>query len=258
MILKKEKSNAVKSVLKALMILDELNKADELSLGELSQRLSIDKATVHRLVNTLKEAGYVNQNKENKKYFNSFKLFEIGSRAIGKTGLRKVARPYLEELASITKETVNLGVRTDTRILYIDKIESNSTIKVGLDIGTSVPSYCSGMGKTILAFTALDELGSILDQIDYRQYTENTITDREKLLEALKDIRNTGYSIDDEEFVEGLICFGAPVFDYSGHILAAISVACPKYRYDKEKHMEMYCRLVKETAERISEDLGYK
>jgi len=252
-----EKSNNVKSVLKAYLIMEELDIAGELSLGDLSKRLSMDKATVHRIINTIKDAGYINQNRDNKKYYNSLKLLAMGNRAMEKTGVKHIARPYLEDLAEKTGETINLGVMVDSNVIYIDKIESNSSIKVSLGIGTSVPIYCSGLGKAGLAFLPEKELSNILKIITYEKFTENTIEDEDQFLKALNIVKEKGFSLDDEEFVIGLICFGAPIFDYHGYPIAAISVSCPKYRYEESKHFEMYSTLVKDSAKKISRQLGY-
>ncbi len=254
----KDNSNNVKSVMKAFLIMEELDKVGELSIGDLSERLLMDKATVHRLINTIKDSGYVNQNLDSKKYSNSLKLLAMGNRVMEKSGVKHIARPYVEELAEKTGETINLGVRVGNKIIYIDKLESSSTIKVGLGIGTSVPSYCSGLGKAILAFTLEDELQEILDSISFEKYTDGSITDIVMLKEEFKKIRERGYSIDDEEYVIGLICIAAPIFDYHGNPVAAISVSSPKYRYDANKHLTFYSSLVTEAAQKISRQLGYK
>ncbi len=250
-------SNYVKSVLKAFSILEELDSSGELGIGDLSSRLSMDKATVHRFVSTLKYAGYVNQNKENKKYYNSFKLLAMGNRVMQETGIKRIARPYLEELAKQTKETINLGIKAGDRIIYIDKIESKSTIKVGLDIGTSLPIHCTGIGKAYLPFMAEDEIGEILDNTNYKKFTKYTVEDKDALREILEETKQRGYSIDDEEYVIGLICFGAPIFDYHGNPIAAISISCPKYRYVESKHLEMYANYILAAASKISEQMGY-
>lgn len=252
------KSNSVKSVMKAFLIMEELDKSGELSIGELSERLLMDKATVHRLVTTIKDAGYVNQNQNSKKYSNSLKLLAMGNRVMDKTGIRHISRPYMEELAEKTGETINLGVRVENKIIYIDKLESSSTIKVGLGIGTSVPSYCSGLGKAILAFTSDEQKEEILDSISFEKFTDHSITDRASLNKELNKIKKKGFSIDDEEYVVGLICFGAPIFDFHGNPIAAISVSCPKYRYDEKSHLQLYTGLALEAARNISKRMGYK
>lgn len=255
---REESSNIVKSVMKAFLIMEELDKTGELSIGDLSERLCMDKATVHRLINTIKEAGYVNQNRDNKKYSNSLKLFAMGNRVTEKIGVKHIARPFIEELAEKTGETINLAVFLGNKIIYVDKLESSSTIKVGLGIGTSVPSYCSGLGKAMLAFTENEELQDLLDGIVYEKYTERSITDRSVLMEEFKKIRDRGYAVDDEEYVVGLICIAAPIFDYHGKPVAAISVSSPKYRYDASRHLTLYSSLVAGAAQKISNKLGYK
>jgi len=253
-----EKSNNVKSVSKALLIMEELDKTGELSIGDLSERLFMDKATVHRLVNTMKDAGYVNQNPDNKKYSNSLKLLAMGNRVMEKSGVKHIARPYVEELAEKTGETINLGIRVGNKIIYVDKLESSSTIKVGLGIGVSVPCYCTGLGKVILAFTPEPELDEILNSITFERFTDQSIVYRAQLMDEFKNIRQNGYSVDDEEYVDGLICFGAPIFDFHRDPIAAISVSCPKYRYDEEKHLHLYTGLAAEAAAQISKMMGYK
>ncbi len=252
------KSNSVKSVVKAFLLMEELDKSGEMSIGDLSERLQMDKATVHRLVNTIKDAGYVNQNPDNKKYANSLKLLAMGNRAMEKTGVRHIARPYMEELSEKTGETINLGMRVGNKIIYVDKMESSSTIKVGLGIGVSVPSYCSGLGKAILAFTSADELEELLDSIVFEKFTEHSITDREHFQRELERIRRDGYAVDDEEYVDGLMCFAAPIFDFHGNPIASVSVSCPKYRYDADRHFQMYTGLTVEAARNISGMMGYK
>ncbi len=252
-----EKSNQVKSVVKAFLIMEELDRSGELSIGEMSERLDMDKATVHRLVNTVKASGFVVQNPDNKKYSNSLKLLAMGNRVMGKLGVKQIARPYMEELSEKTGETVNLGTVVDNRIIYIDKLLSNSTIKVDLGVGVTVPVYCSGLGKAILAFTPEQELEEIMKSLSFERYTDNTITDRKRLLEEFAKIRHAGFAVDDEEYIGGLVCFGAPIFDFDGVPVAAVSISCPKYRYDPEKHLGLYTGMVADAGRNISKMMGY-
>ena len=255
---KPDNPNNVKSVMKACIIMEELDKAGELSISELSERLQMDKATVHRLINTLKNAGYVNQDLESKKYSNSLKLLAMGNRVMDKTGIKHISGPFLAELEEKTGETINLGVRVGNKIIYADKRESSSTIKVGLGIGTDAPSYCSGLGKAMLAFTPEDKLEEILESISFEKYTDGTITDIILFKEELAITKERGYSVDDEEYVIGLICIAAPIFDYHGIPIAAISVSSPKYRFNEDQHLELYSKLVMGAANEISKKLGYK
>ena len=253
-----ENSNHVKSVLKAFSIMEELDRAGELSIGDLSARLTMDKATVHRLINTIKEAGYINQNPDNKKYSISLKLLPMGNRATEKTGVKHISRPFMEQLSEQCGETINLGVCLGNQVMYIDKLESSSTIKVGLGIGTSVPAYCSGLGKAILAFLPEEDADDLLRTVSFEAYTNHTITDRKALNLAFHEIRKKRYAFDDEEYVDGLVCIAAPIFDYHGMPVASISISCPKYRFYEERHLALFSGLVIDAAQKISKQLGYQ
>jgi DNA-binding IclR family transcriptional regulator len=253
-----EKTNNVKSVEKALLILDVLSDADELSLSEISQQLQIDKGTTHRLTATLRSAGYVEQNIKNKKYSLSFKVFEMGNKTVDKRGLRKTAEPFIEDCSKLVGETVNLGIRHKSNVIYIDKIESHETIKVGLSIGKKIPLYCTGLGKVMLAFYKIDLLESILSDQIFVEFTTHTVKNKNALMEQLRKIRKDGYFIDFEEYIEGLICIAAPIFDYLNEPVAAISISIPKYRFDNNDNKINYSKIVIDTANKISTKLGYK
>lgn len=249
-------TNSVKSIIKAFAIIEELDRNGSMSIAEISNSLEMDKSTVHRIVNTVKEAGYITQNRENQRYENGIKLFEVGQGVIDRIGLNIVARPYLEKMAKLTGETISLAMRMGCKIIFIDIIESNSTIKVGINIGTVLPIYCTGLGKAVLAYTPEEEKSQIIKHLKLEKMTENTITDEEILTRHLEMIKERGYSMDNEEYISGLICFGAPIFDYRGAPIAAVSVSFPILRY-KTEHNNEYPELVKKYAIKISRRMGY-
>jgi len=173
-------------------------------------------------------------------------------------GLRRQAQPFLEELAEQTHETVNLAILDGKHVLYIDKIESPETIKVDLNIGKRLPSYCTGLGKAMLAQMSEKKVKQLFKEETLTAYTPNTITSIEDLLAELSKIKRQGYSIDNEEYVKGLVCIAAPVKDYRGETVAAMSIAIPEYRYKTAKHNIDYIYLVKKAACGFSRQLGYK
>ncbi len=251
-----ERSNLVKSVLKALVLLEVLAQNGELSIGELNEHLGWDKSTIHRLLSTLKVKEYVQQNTENQKYRAGIKMFEMGNQVVDRLGFRRQCQPYLESLATVTKETVNLAVRDGKDIIYIDKIESSATIKVDLAIGKRLPMYCTGLGKAILAQMPEAEVLQILRLETMIALTPKTLTTVQSIQEQLELIRKRGYSLDDEEYVEGLICVAAPIRNYRGEVMAAISIAVPKYRFEEGQKTLQYTEKVAETAKKISAELG--
>ena len=252
------RDNTVKSVIKALEILELLNRETELGISQMADQLQWDKSTVHRLTATLKAKGYVRQNKINQKYANSMKLFEMGSGVVERLGIRRQCQPYLEELARKTAETVNLALPDGKEIIYVDKIESRATIKVDLSIGRRLPMYCTGLGKAILAWLGEDEVTALLAEEIFVAHTPNTITSLQALKKELLLIQKQGYSLDNEEYVPGLKCIASPIFNHLGKPIAAISIAIPEYRY-REKDADIgYAAKVMEISSQISREMGYQ
>ena len=182
------------------------------------------------------------------------KLLTLGNRVAERAGIRRVARPYLEELARLTGETINLGIKAGDRIIYIDKIESKSTIKVGLDIGTSIPMHCTGLGKAYLSFMPEEEVEELINNTVFEKFTEHSIVDKDTFKAVLRETRERVYSIDDEEYVIGLM-FQRPYLTI-GEPIASVSVSCPKYRVEN-KHQKIYSDYVMEAAAKISRQMGY-
>lgn len=252
-----KRSNLVKSIIKAIDIIELLSKEHELGITEISNKLHLDKSTVFRIISTLKEKEVVDQNPITQRYHNSLKLFELGNKIVEDLGLRRLAQPVIKELAEITGETVNLAILDGDSIVYIDKIESPATIKVDLPIGKRLPSYCTGLGKAMLAYLSKEKIEGILKLIKFEKYTEKTYLNKEEFLNALKEIKIKGYSFDDEEYVEGLKCIAVPILDFRGEAIAAISVAIPLFRYEKFVN-DGFVDLIVSKGLLLSKMFGYK
>ncbi len=254
-----DSSMVVHSVEKALTILETLSRVEEMGVSELSRELGLGKATVYRLLTTLRLHGYVEQT-ASEKYKLNFKLFEIGNRVVNKIGIRKTAHPYLEQMAAVTKETVNLAVLDNYTVMYIDRIESREPLRIGLDVGTRFPAFCTALGLVMLAFMSPAAVDRLLDQTlqagQFTKHTPNTVTDLSVIKQQLTIIREQGYSIDDEYYLPGIRGLAAPIFDHSGKVRAAISVAGPAIRITDEVIANFF-PLVKESARNISVLLGH-
>lgn len=251
------RSNSVKSVTKAFAIIDELDKVEELSISELSAALDMDKTTVHRIVNTIKEAGFVTQNPLTKKYSNSMKFYMYGRNVLHKNELGDIARPYIRQIAQITGETVNLGIRVGNSVVYIDRAQSETGIQVATTTGKSIPMHCTGMGKAILAYLSDEEREKVIADTELMPYTHNTAITKEDLEVKLEEVKVTGIAVDHEEFDIGLIAFGAPIFNAEGQPFAAISISCPAVRYNEKQHGALFTKLLSDAATIISMKLGY-
>lgn len=225
-------------------------------VSELSRQLNLPKSTVHRILDTLLQNGYVEKNIDNDRYKLGLKIVELSNKILSNMELRNEARPYLEELMNYANEVVHLCVLRDGEMVYIDKVECPNPIRLYSQIGRRIPVHCTAVGKATLAFLPQEEAIRILKEKGMPRRTQNTITDLQTLLNQLEETRQLGYAVDDIENEEGVRCIAAPIFDYRGRVTAAISISGPDYRVTKERIPELAEKL-KETARKISERLGY-
>jgi DNA-binding IclR family transcriptional regulator len=251
------KGTVLQSVDHALAVLETFDASNpELGVTALSGRLKLAKSTVYRLLSTLAARGYVYQNPATGKYRLGLKAFEVGSLAVSQLTVRDVALPFLERLRDATKETVHLGVREAEAVIYIDKIETPLPIRMFSRIGRRAPLHCTALGKVLLAFGGTAENARVARR-ELKRFTPNTITDPDVLAKELAQIRERGYALDDEEFEEGLKCVAAPLWDYSGAVVASAGIAGPHIRITSDRLADLIA-VVRETAGDISARLGYR
>ncbi|MEK4538144.1 IclR family transcriptional regulator [Peribacillus sp. FSL K6-1552] len=229
----------------------------ELSIKDISQQLNLSKSTVHGLIKTLVHRGYLQQNTDNLKYKLGMKLFELGNFIGEHLDIGKIAQPIIKSLVEELKETVHLVVRQRDELIYVEKVEGPSALRIYSHIGKRAPIHCTGVGKAILAYQDEKEIDRILSSCDLEPFTEHTMTDTKEIKNHLGLIREKGYSIDDEEIELGLKCVAAPIFDSKGTVIASISCASPKMRLSQERLPEVIAG-IKNAAFEISKCLGYK
>lgn len=214
------------------------------------------KSTVHRLLSTLVDKGYVVQDPVTLKYRTTLKLYEIGYKRLANVDLLTVSKPHTTKLMKLTNEVVHLVVRDGNYIVYIDKIEAENTITMRSAIGKRNFMYCTSAGKAILSCLDIEEVSRIWNSCEIVKKTPNTITNFEDLVKELEKIRKVGYAVDEQEDEEGIRCIGAAILNKEGKVEGAISISGPAMRITKDL-TEKYGALVKNTALAISRELGY-
>jgi DNA-binding IclR family transcriptional regulator len=248
----------IKVLNKAILVLETILKNNApMSMTEISERLDYYPSTVHRILDTLKYGGYVEQDPLTQKYQLGMKLLELGMAKLNQIDLVKEARPYLKELAKKCNETVHLAILEDTNVLYLAKEESSQTIRMISYIGKRAPLHCTALGKILLAFLPLDKKDQILDKIELSKLTENTITDKNELIEELKKIEQEGFALDREENEKDVRCIAAPIRNYQGKVVAAVSISGPAYRLNEGNQSHLKNELVSACQE-ISARLGFQ
>ena len=230
-------ANNVLSILKAFDLLELLSRYENgLSLTDLSNNLKWNKATTHRIANTLLARGYITQNEETLKYKMSFKILSLGSKLLNETKFNEIAAPFLKNLLSEINETIHLVFLDGLGVAYIDKLEpKDMPYRMNTYIGKRNPLYSTAVGKIMLAYNYMDNLDEIWAGFDLKSYTPNTIVSIDKMRDELKNILKNGYAYDNEEQELEIICIAAPVFNNLGTVNYAVSVSIPKNRFNKEK-----------------------
>lgn len=239
---------------KALRILELLEEGD-LRLVDLAARLDEHKSNVQRLLATLQRHGFVRQDERTKRYSLGMGILHLASATLAKMDLRDAARETMQRLGDLTGETIHLGVYDEPHVVYIDKIESTFPIRMYSRIGARAESYCTGVGKAILAFLDEYQFERYLGMVDFTRFTPRTITSAEGLREELERIRLRGYALDEQEHEEGVRCVAAPVFSFDGRVAGSVSVTAPAFR-KSEKEVRSLSPTVLEAAKRISNNLG--
>jgi DNA-binding IclR family transcriptional regulator len=242
---------------RAFQLLDRLaENRDGLSLTELAARLELHKSTAHRLVMVLESNHAVERDFDSGKWCLGSRLTQLGMSALSRRTLYSASAAALSELVEETGETAHLGVIRDGEVVSLCHIESTHSVRTPISVGARTPVHCTSLGKAMLAFWTPLEAEAFLRGRVFKARTRKTITGASRLKQDLRAIRMRGYSIDDEEFEEGLRCIGAPVRDVSGAVIAAISIAGPIFRVT-DNRIAAIGAAVSKAAKSVSNQLGH-
>jgi DNA-binding IclR family transcriptional regulator len=250
-------ANLTQSVLKTLGILECLAAAERpLSVQQVARQCSLSRPTTYRHLATLLTRGYVATTQDGGRYQIGARVLSLSKSFLDRLDLPELAKPDMSELSRISGETVHLAVLDGTEILYVGKVDGSQSVHMHCTLGTRNPLHCTALGKAILAFLPSEERTALLDQMLFTARTPSTITDRAMFEEHLELVRIQGYAIDDMEIEEGIRCVGAPVFDHTGYVIAAISTSGPAYRLPLPRLYELSDAAVR-AGQAISGKLGY-
>ncbi len=256
--MKKTKPNyPIKVLDKSLSVLELLlQKGSSMNVTELSEKLGFYPSTIHRILDTLKYRGYVEQDPHTQKYQLGLKALELGMAKLHQMDLVREATPYLKELENQCNETVHLGVLEEGEVLYLAKEESSQTIRMISYVGKRAPLHCTALGKALLAYLPEGERKKMLSKKVLPRLTENTITDKRELEKELGKVREQGFALDREEHEKDVCCVAAPIRNYQGEVIAALSISSPAFRIDKNAQNNLKKALI-QTSREISMRLGY-
>lgn len=252
-----ERENVVKSVSRALDIITIVSmKKGGIGVTEIAKQIDINKSSVYRILSTLVQYGYIEQDSETGRYKLGYKFLEVSTKLLDSIDLREEAKPFLLELENETNEVIHLVVYDQGEVVYIEKLEGNETLRMHSKVGKRAPMHCTSVGKAILAHLPSSVVLEILERRGMAMHTEHTITDKDQFLKELIQVKQKGYALDLEENEKGITCIAAPIFDHLGKVIAAISISGPTMRMTNERMGTLQDRMI-EVGKQISVRLGY-
>jgi len=249
-------SGQVQSLKRALSLLNALaTHAEGMTLTELAQAVKLPPSTAHRLLTTLESERFVRFEAGDHFWQVGVQAFISGNAFLRSRDIARLSRRFIRRLMEESGETANLYVHEGGEAVCLGQVESRQLMRAISRPGGRVKMHCSGSGKAILAYLDPEELDSIVEKHGLPRFTNRTITDRTLLCRDLAEIRERGFSIDDDEHAVGLRCVASPIFDEHGRPLAAVSVSGPSARI-LDTNFPALGRLVSSVAMEITRELG--
>jgi DNA-binding IclR family transcriptional regulator len=245
---------AVRSVERAIAILDFLAQGGWRTGADVARELGVHRSTALRLLGTLERHALVERDQRTARYRLGRRLPQLASVVTGELDLRYVARPVCEQLATAAGETATLDVLIGDVIVPIEQATASTSVMSVNWLGRRTPVHCTASGKAITAFGPAEVRERLLD-LPLDRVTPHTITDRPELEAQLEEVRRAGVARTHEELEVGLDAIAAPVFGAEGEVVAALDVSGPSHRLRDRTDLD---RLTKEGAADLSRRLGYR
>jgi IclR family KDG regulon transcriptional repressor len=250
----KPSSNVLQSVQSGLRILRLFSMEKPVwGVTEISNSLQLNKSTVSRLIGDLVAEGYLEKTRT--KYRLGLSLLCLSGVITSHLEIHREAIDTLKALVNKLEETAHISILEDSDITYLHKVECKHPVRLLSHIGKKNPATCTGAGKVILAFQSEKILREVI-AAGLPQMGPKSITDPIELHKDLLKVRDQGYSVSIDEMHEGVLSIGAPVRDYTGEVVAAVSVVGPKQRVSDDKLPQFVEEIIK-AGEEISIKLGY-
>jgi DNA-binding IclR family transcriptional regulator len=248
-----ESKSSIQVIERMTRLLDVLAQSpDTVSLKQLSIDSGLHPSTAHRILTAL-VADRLVERVDQGNYRLGMRLLELGNLVKSRLSVRELALPLMRALHGSTGEAVNLSVRRDDEIVYVERTSSGrSMMRVVNIVGARAPLHITAVGKLFLSEDRAEQLREYAQRTGLPAYTKSTITSLAALEKELEQVRKQGYAFDNEEAELGVRCIGAGIHDDSGALVAGLSVSAPAERMRPE-----WATLVKETADNISRAVGF-
>lgn len=249
--------NTVQALERGLVLLMALAKDGNASLNDLALSVGIPPSTTHRLLVTMQNLGFVDYNAQLQEWAIGLETFRVGNKYLDRTNLVESSRLILRRLMDDSGETANLAIKDQGDVVFLSQVETHNPIRAFFRPGVRGHMHSSGIGKVLLANLPRSEVERILHKKGLPQFTPKTLTTPTDLFHSLDEIKQRGWSLDDEERCLGMRCIAAPIYNSYGEAIAGISVSGPTVRFPEIELSEIGAR-VRKAADEVTGLIGGK
>ena len=251
-------SPKVKVLGKAARLLEALAESPDSTAPSLAQKLGEPRPTVYRLVQDLMTLDYIEEGPRPGTYRLGLGRFRLGSLVGVRFDVRETAAPLMDELHRALEETVYLVIRRQYDAVCIDRIEGLHIRAMALQLGGSLPLHLGGGPRALLAYEPREYWDEYFSKVKLEAMTPRTPTSKSSIVALLEETRHLGYSVSDEDVTLGITSSGAPVFDHTGHVKAALSIGGLRSKILDKGGRERAVKLVTASAAEVSRRMGYR
>ncbi len=252
--------NFIASLSRGLSILEAVADCEEdIPLAALAKRVGLKKTSTWRLTHTLVQLGYLRQNPETRCFRLSPRVLAFGYAYFDGLDLKTLSTPFLSDLSGRLNETVNLAVLDGDQLVYIERIKTSQIININLHVGSRLALYNTSLGRALISEMPeawlqgyIERLAKVPEALEYARKSG------ERLLNLLRETRQRGYALSDEEYVVGLRSVSSPIREKKGKIVAAANIAVPSSRVTISDLRRTFVPELLDTARKISAALGFR
>ncbi|WP_137894625.1 IclR family transcriptional regulator [Ramlibacter sp. 2FC] len=224
--------------------------APEQTLSEVAARTGLTRAGARRILLTLQTLGYVHS--DGKHFRLMPRIMDLGFAYLSSLPIWNLAEPVMERLAEQVKESCSAAVLDGSDIVYVLRVHTHKIMSLNLGVGSRLPAYSTSMGRVLLAGLPDAEVEQHLRQTELKAYTRHTVTEVQDLMQRVRQVREQGWCLVDQELEEGLISLAAPVTDRSGHTVAALNISGQANRTSAAVMQQTMLPALREAAHTIS------
>ncbi|WP_417727837.1 IclR family transcriptional regulator [Roseovarius sp.] len=234
-----EGATTIPTNLRLLMVIEEIARAGvPITPTEINAALGLPKPTIHRLFATLEEEGFLQRDLDGRSYSPGPRLRTLAGGVLSSLRIRTARQAILQQLSREIGETCNITLPDRDAMIYLERVETQWPLRIQLPIGTRVPFYCTASGKMYLSTLTRSHLMRYLAATELKARTPNTLTEPNALLAEIQQVRDQGYSLDREEFMQDMIALAVPIFDVNDRLMATLAFHAPTQRFSVDKALQ--------------------